>query len=158
MTKIAIVTGATSGLGLETARQLAERGYQIGLLARNRDKAHAAAESIGRTAEIAPVVFHCDMAELAQVRQAAGEIGARFPRIDVLINNAGVINMKRRVTVDGYEETFAVNHLAQVVATLNTVLDLAKNLANLIFDGVRPGRPFPETVQIRKQLAVHKLN
>ncbi len=117
MSKIAIVTGATSGLGLETARQLAERGYQIGLLARNRDKARAAADSIGRTAEIAPVVFQCDMAELAQVRQAAGEIGARFPQIDVLINNAGVINMKRRITVDGYEETFAVNHLAHFLLT-----------------------------------------
>jgi NAD(P)-dependent dehydrogenase (short-subunit alcohol dehydrogenase family) len=117
MSKIAIVTGATSGLGLETARQLAERGFQVGLLARNPDKAREAAESIGRTAEIAPVVFNCDMAELAQVRQVAGEIGARFPRIDVLVTNAGVINMKRRVTVDGYEETFAVNHLAHFLLT-----------------------------------------
>jgi NAD(P)-dependent dehydrogenase (short-subunit alcohol dehydrogenase family) len=115
--KTAIVTGATSGLGLETARQLAERGYQLGLVARDRMKAGKAADSIGRTAEIAPVVFHCDMSELAQVRQAAGEIAARFPRIDVLVNNAGVINMKRRMTIDGYEETFAVNHLAHFLLT-----------------------------------------
>lgn len=117
MSKVAIVTGATSGLGLETARRLAERGYEVGLLARDRSKAAKAADSIGRTAEIAPVIFHCDMSELAQVRQAAGEIGARFPRIDVLVNNAGVINMKRRVTVDGFEETFAVNHLAHFLLT-----------------------------------------
>jgi NAD(P)-dependent dehydrogenase (short-subunit alcohol dehydrogenase family) len=117
MTKIAIVTGATSGLGLETARQLAGAGYEVGLVARNPAKGADAVESIGRTAKIAPTLFQCDMADLSQVRDVASEIAARYPRINVLINNAGVINIKRRVTVDGYEETFAVNHLAHFLLT-----------------------------------------
>jgi NAD(P)-dependent dehydrogenase (short-subunit alcohol dehydrogenase family) len=117
MNKIAIVTGATSGLGLETARRLADAGYEVGLVARNPVKGKAAIESIGKTAKVTPTLFLCDMAELAQVRHVAGEIAARYPRIDVLINNAGVINVQRRVTVDGYEATFAVNHLAHFVLT-----------------------------------------
>jgi NAD(P)-dependent dehydrogenase (short-subunit alcohol dehydrogenase family) len=117
MTKIAIVTGATSGLGLETARQLGEAGYEVGLVGRNPDKGREALASIGRTAATPPVLFQCDMADLSQVRRVAGEIAARFTRIDVLVNNAGVINIPRRVTVDGYEETFAVNHLAHFLLT-----------------------------------------
>ena len=117
MSKIAIVTGATSGLGLETARQLAERGYEVGIVARNLAKGREAVASIARTAPVAPVLFLCDLADLSQVRRAGAEIAARFPRIDVLVNNAGVINVKRRVTVDGYEETFAVNHLAHFLLT-----------------------------------------
>lgn len=113
----AIVTGATSGLGLEIARDLAARGYEVGLVARNPAKGTAAVESISRTATIAPTLFHCDMAELSQVRDVSGEIAAKFPCIDVLVNNAGVINLKRRITVDGYEETFAVNHLAHFLLT-----------------------------------------
>jgi NAD(P)-dependent dehydrogenase (short-subunit alcohol dehydrogenase family) len=117
MTKIAIVTGATSGLGLESARALAARGYEVGVVARNPEKGHQALASIGRTATAAPALFLCDMADLSQVRTAAREIAARYPRIDVLVNNAGVINIKRRVTVDGHEETFAVNHLAHFLLT-----------------------------------------
>ena len=117
MTKIAIVTGATSGLGLETARSLAQDGYEVGLVARNPAKGKDAVASIGRTAAVAPQLFLCDMADLSQVRDVAREIAARFPHIDVLVNNAGVINIKRRVTVDGYEETFAVNHLAHFLLT-----------------------------------------
>lgn len=74
-------------------------------------------ESIGRAAAIPPTLFLSDMADLSQVRRVAGEIAARFPRINVLVNNAGVINVKRRVTVDGYEESFAVNHLAHFLLT-----------------------------------------
>ena len=117
MGRVAIVTGGTGGLGLETARQLAQRGYAVGIVARNPVRARDALAEIGAGAAIAPVSFQCDMADLGQVRRVATEIAARFPRIDVLVNNAGVINMKRRVTVDGYEETFAVNHLAHFLLT-----------------------------------------
>lgn len=117
MTKVAIVTGATSGVGLETARQLAEQGFEVGILARNAAKGRDTVASISRTATIAPQLFLCDMAELDQVHRVSVEIAARFPRIDVLINNAGVINIRRRVTVDGFEETFAVNHLAHFLLT-----------------------------------------
>lgn len=117
--KIAIVTGATSGVGLETARQLAERGYSVGIVARNPRKGADAIASIAKSANFPDglVLFKCDMADLSQVRRAAVEIGARFPRIDVLVNNAGVINTKRRITKDGFEETFAVNHLAHFLLT-----------------------------------------
>lgn len=132
MNKIAIVTGATSGLGLETARQLAEAGYEVGLVGRNAAKGKAAIESISQTAKVRPVLFHCDMADLMQVRGAANEIAARFPRIAVLVNNAGVINIRRRVTVDGYEESFAVNHLAHFLLTGLLLPSLRKAMTSRI--------------------------
>lgn len=132
MNKIAIVTGATSGLGLETARQLAEAGYEVGLVARNPAKGKQAVESIAQTATVRPVLFHCDMADLLQVRGVANEIAARFPRIAVLINNAGVINIRRRVTVDGYEESFAVNHLAHFLLTGLLLPNLRKAIKSRI--------------------------
>jgi NAD(P)-dependent dehydrogenase (short-subunit alcohol dehydrogenase family) len=117
MHKIAIVTGASSGLGLETARQLAEQGFEVGLLARSRERGEDARASIARTAAVPPVLLLCDLADMGSIRRSAQEIASRFPRVDVLINNAGVINVKRRVTVDGYEETFAVNHLGHFLLT-----------------------------------------
>lgn len=113
MTRVAIITGATNGLGLATAKGLAARGYTVGVLGRSRERLDAAVAQIGPAAR----PFQGDMADLTQVRRLGGEIAAAFPSVDVLINNAGIINMSRRLTVDGYEETFAVNHLSHFLLT-----------------------------------------
>jgi retinol dehydrogenase-12 len=117
--KVCIITGATSGVGLETAKALAEKGATVAVLGRSAERGARAMGEIRAVAkhpeEISFVL--CDLASLDAVRKAGAEIAKRFEHIDVLINNAGLVIGKRRETVDGFEETFAVNHLAHFLLT-----------------------------------------
>ena len=113
-----VVTGASSGIGLETTRELSRRGARVIMVVRNRDKAQAAIDGITKfqpDAQLELVI--ADLYEMSQVRRAAAEIRAKAPRLDVLINNAGLIHDKRELTVDGFERTFALNHLAAFLLT-----------------------------------------
>lgn len=113
-----VLTGATSGIGLATAAALAERGMRLVLVARSPARAELALEAIRRRAPAAEVdVESADLASLRSIAEAAPRILARCPRIDVLLNNAGVVLLRRETTVDGYEKTFAVNHLAYFALT-----------------------------------------
>jgi retinol dehydrogenase-12 len=113
-----LVTGATDGIGLATAGALAARGHRVLIHGRNAIKGEAAAQAVRAAATGAGDVrfLQADFASLAQVRSLAGELDA-LPRLDVLINNAGCVNLSRRVTTDGFETTFAVNHLAPFLLT-----------------------------------------
>jgi NAD(P)-dependent dehydrogenase (short-subunit alcohol dehydrogenase family) len=118
--RVAVVTGASAGLGLETARVLAGRGATVVLACRDLVKAGRAAGRIRAGArQPAPDirVVHLDLASLASVRAAAGEIRATFPRLDLLINNAGVMAVPYQRTEDGLELTFATNHLGHFALT-----------------------------------------
>ncbi|MGZ4241945.1 MAG: SDR family oxidoreductase [Actinomycetota bacterium] len=115
--RVCVITGGTSGIGKETARALAERGARVVLNNRNAEKAAAVAAEIARTATVPVEMVHGDMSSCASIRAAAAGVLDRYPRIDVLINNAGVFRVRRHVTADGFEETFAVNHLAPFLLT-----------------------------------------
>jgi NAD(P)-dependent dehydrogenase (short-subunit alcohol dehydrogenase family) len=118
-----VITGGNSGIGREAAVELGRRGARIVITARNPQRgADAAAEIRRRTGGDHVSVVAMDLAELASVRAAAASVLDAHERIDVLINNAGGILSERRVTVDGLEETFAVNHLAHHLFT-NLLLD-----------------------------------
>lgn len=118
---LALVTGATSGIGTVTARELAWRGYHVVLLARNADKAARTRQEI----QVAVGLSHrvdvllCDLADLAQVRRVAEEFQQRYQRLDVLVNNAGlVLGDQRQTTPDGgVELTLATNHLGPFLLT-----------------------------------------
>ncbi|MFL6107706.1 MAG: SDR family oxidoreductase [Marmoricola sp.] len=116
--KTIIVTGASDGIGLESASQLAAQGHHLVLVGRNPGKLAAAVKRLEHetpTVEVAS--FVCDFASLADVRKLAKDLLAAYPRIDVLVNNAGTVYDKRTLTGDGYESTFAVNHLAPFLLT-----------------------------------------
>lgn len=116
--KVCLVTGATHGIGRVTARRLAAAGATV--LVHGRDAARAravAAEIAARTGNAAVQAVLADFANLAQVRRLAQELVARLPRLDVLINNAARLGAARAPTADGYEATFAVNHLAPFLLT-----------------------------------------
>lgn len=117
-TPTAVVTGASAGIGLETARGLADKGYRVLLVGRDPSRTRGAQVDI-RTSSGNPLVecFVCDFSRLSDVRDLAGSLRAAAPRMDVLINNAGVWHQQRRVTPDGLEATFAVNHLAPFLLT-----------------------------------------
>jgi NAD(P)-dependent dehydrogenase (short-subunit alcohol dehydrogenase family) len=110
--RVAVVTGANGGLGLETARQLAVRGAHVVMAARNQQKATAAAEQIRSSAPDASVeLVALDLASQASVRTAAGQIMAAHEQIALLINNAGVMGIPEAKTADGFEMQFGVDHL-----------------------------------------------
>src|SRR5690349_24523396 len=116
--RLAVVTGANTGLGFETARILAARGASVVLAVRDTDKGKAAAARIAGTAPGATVTVQpLDLASLESIRAAAGELRARHPRIDVLVNNAGVMFPPRQATGDGFELQFGTNHLGHFALT-----------------------------------------
>lgn len=109
---VAVVTGASSGIGLAAAEGLARRGWRLALVGRDAGRLESATQQV-RALTHAPVdAFRCDFARLADVRELAAGLLARYPRIDVLANNAGGVVPARRSTVDGHEETIQTNHLA----------------------------------------------
>jgi retinol dehydrogenase-12 len=114
--KVCVVTGATSGIGKATATALARQGAQVVLVGRDRGRSEAAAAELARVAAAPPRVEIADLASMEQVRALADRLGA-LDRVDVLVNNAGFVAGQRRVTVDGFEEVFAVNHLAPFLLT-----------------------------------------
>jgi len=116
--KTCVMTGATSGIGLAAAVELAARGARLVLVARNPARAEDAVAAIrARTPNAGVEVVRGDLARLAEVRDAADAIAARCPQIHVLFNNAGVVKLKRETTPDGFEAMFGVNHLAYFVMT-----------------------------------------
>jgi NAD(P)-dependent dehydrogenase (short-subunit alcohol dehydrogenase family) len=116
--RVAVVTGATSGLGLETARVLAQHGATVVLAARDQAKTSAAVEVIRASRPSAAVeTAELDLASLESVRAAAAELTARFPKLDLLINNAGVMMPPYSLTKDGFELQFGTNHLGHFALT-----------------------------------------
>jgi retinol dehydrogenase 14 len=115
--KACLVTGASAGIGAATARGLAERGAELGLVGRDRARLESVAEECRRLGSPLVRTYVCDFAELAQVRALAEQVLADHPRIDVLVNNAALVLQRREETVDGYEKVFAVNHLAPYLLT-----------------------------------------
>jgi NAD(P)-dependent dehydrogenase (short-subunit alcohol dehydrogenase family) len=115
---LVLVTGSSDGIGKETASLLAERGARVILHGRNPERLEAAAKEVDRRSGSWPAGQElADLSSLAEVRRLAARIVEEFPRIDVLINNAGVFMRERTLTADGFETTFAVNHLAPVLLT-----------------------------------------
>ena len=114
--KTIVITGASDGIGLEAASQLAAQGHQLVLVGRNPEKTAAALERVRRDDPTA-ASYLVDMGDLASVRKVANALAADLPAIDVLCNNAGTVFAKRELTVDGFEATFAVNHLGPFLLT-----------------------------------------
>ncbi|MEV7677107.1 SDR family NAD(P)-dependent oxidoreductase [Streptomyces sp. NPDC088341] len=115
---VAVITGATSGLGRITALELARRGYRIGAVARSRPKAEALLTELRAASPgIQADIFHADLGLVSQARRAGEEIAARYPRLDVLVNNAGLHAFSQRTTAEGLAEMTAVNYLGPFTLT-----------------------------------------
>jgi NAD(P)-dependent dehydrogenase (short-subunit alcohol dehydrogenase family) len=124
--KTVLVTGANSGIGKATALALARQGAKLLILARNQAKGQAALVEVRAASPTGDgQLIVADFASLTDVRRAAAEVRSQTKRLDVLVNNAGVYVPERHETVDGLEETFAVNHLAPFLLTTE-LLDLLK--------------------------------
>lgn len=127
--RVCVVTGATSGIGRATAEGLARLGATVVLIARRAEQAAQVSQEIATKVRVPPVVIPADLSSQNSIRAAAAELGRRFPRLHVLINNAGVFTRHREVSADGIELQFAVNHLAYFLLT------------SLLLDRLRAGAP-----------------
>ena len=114
---VCLVTGGNSGIGLAAARVLARQGATVLLTGRDAARGEAAAREMRGLGAAAAEFLPADLSTMAATRALAGEVRRRHDRLHVLINNAGLIVPERRLTIDGLEETFAVNHLATFVLT-----------------------------------------
>jgi NAD(P)-dependent dehydrogenase (short-subunit alcohol dehydrogenase family) len=124
--KTILITGATDGIGLATAKELARQGHELVLHGRNEDKVKRARDALLALMPNAILQTVCaDLGDLASVRRMAHELSARLPQLDVLINNAGVYKTERITSRNGFEMTLAVNHLAHFLLT-NLLLPLLK--------------------------------
>jgi NAD(P)-dependent dehydrogenase (short-subunit alcohol dehydrogenase family) len=124
--KTVLITGANQGIGKAAAEELARQGAKVMMVSRNADKGRAALEDVRAKAKgDAPELIVADLASLAEVRRLAAEYKSGHDRLDVLLNNAGLFVPERHTTVDGIEETFAVNHLAPFLLT-KELLDVLK--------------------------------
>src|SRR4051812_43921042 len=127
--RVCVVTGANRGIGRATAQGLAHLGASVVLVCRRRDDGERVSSEVSARGNPPPDVVAADLSSQASIRKAVSEIQARYPRLHVLINNAGIIPRRREVTVDGLEMQFAVNHLAYFL------------LANLLLPQLRIGAP-----------------
>ena len=124
--KIILVTGATDGIGKETALELAQQGATVLVHARTAERGQTTIQELQQRISGANLeLVTADLGSLAQVRQLAQTINDQYERLDVLLNNAGIFTRYRQESADGYELTFAVNHLAYFLLT-NLLLDLLK--------------------------------
>lgn len=124
--KIAIVTGATSGIGFQTAIALASKGARVILPARNLQKAEEAKNQIAnQTGNKNIEVFQCELSSMESIRQFAAHFNNNYDQLHILVNNAGIWDTSRKLSADGIENVFAVNHLAPFLLT-NLLLDKLK--------------------------------
>ena len=156
--RLAVITGANTGIGYEAALVLAGKGAKVVIAVRNLDKGAKAVDAIERAHPGADVtVQELDLASLASVRTAAEKLRTEFPRIDLLINNGGVMYPPKQVTADGFELQFGTNHLGHFAFTgllLDSLLDVPgsrvvtvasmahRNLADIHFDDLQWERKY----------------
>jgi len=166
--RLCVVTGANRGIGRATAQGLAELGADLVLVCRRLEDGQVVARKIGARDRPAPEVVEADLSSQTAIRRAAAQIQSRHPRVNVLINNAGIIPRHREVTEDGLELQFAVNHLAYFLLTnlllpqlragaparVVNVSSGAHDHAGLDFDDLQSeGRYDPQEVYSRTKLA-----
>ncbi len=164
--KVVLVTGSTDGIGKETAFELARRGARVILHGRNHLRCQQALdEAMRKTGNRDLGCFEADLSTMASVRRLASDLCGKYEKIDILVNNAGVFMTKRVMTGDGYEMTFAVNHLAPFLLTnlllkplaasgrarIITVSSVAHQRAKIEFDNLQGEKAYPERVQEAKR-------
>jgi NAD(P)-dependent dehydrogenase (short-subunit alcohol dehydrogenase family) len=152
--KLCVITGANSGIGFETTKELARQGAFVVMVCRNEDKAEAARHQIiSEIPEAGLRIVLCDFSIQDEIRKAAAVITRDYEKIDVLINNHGFLANKFEETVDGLESTFAVNHIGYFLFThllLPNIKSAEKaRIVNVASEAHRGGRFIPNNLQLK---------
>ena len=115
--KIAIVTGANSGMGMATVEALSDMGTSVIMLCRSEERGRQAVAALTKEKERKLDLMLCDLGEFASIRSFVRSVKEKYPRVDILINNAGFISLDRQETKDGMERQFGINHLGHFLLT-----------------------------------------
>jgi NAD(P)-dependent dehydrogenase (short-subunit alcohol dehydrogenase family) len=127
--KVVLITGATDGIGREAAARLAEMGAEVVVVGRDQKKAEETVNQVNAHSQQGKASYLlADLSSMADVRRLAKEFRSKYSRLDVMVNNAGSAFMKRTLTEDGFEKTFALNHLAYFLLT-GLLLEMLKEHA-----------------------------
>jgi len=151
--KRVLVTGATTGIGRVTAVELGRAGAEVVLVARDREKADATLAELQAAGAPPAQALLADLSLMSSVRALAGEVRARFDRIDVLVNNAGAIFGTRALTAEGFERTFALNHLSYFLLS-NLILDRIPSggrIVNVSSEAHRPAKVDFDDLQLERR-------
>ncbi len=140
--KICVVSGSTSGVGLEACKQLAKGGADIVMVCRNEEKARSVKEQLQREYPIRVDVIVADFSRLSDVRKAAAVISEQYGAIDLLINSAGIHSTRRHLTEDGNELVFQVNHIASFLFTMLLLDSIKKSRQGRIIQVNSEGHRF----------------
>ena len=154
-TKTVLITGATDGVGKQTAILLAKKGCHIVMMVRSQTRAEETiAEIIALTGNKKIEYILVDLTSFAQVRKAAAEFLAKYPTLDILINNAGLIMPDKEITKDGFEQSFEVNHLSHFLLTHLLLVRLKASpqgrIINLSSEGHRMAKFDPQNFNAEK--------
>jgi NAD(P)-dependent dehydrogenase (short-subunit alcohol dehydrogenase family) len=152
--KTIVITGASDGIGLEAAKQLKKQGAKVVIIGRSPEKTKLAAKELGVPYYVA------DFSRLDEVRTLAASLKKTYPRIDVLVNNAGGVFGEREITVDGFEKTMQVNHLAHFLLTNLLIDTLINSKATVISTSSAANSLFSDfdinDLHIEKRFTAHK--
>ncbi len=127
--KIALITGANSGMGKATAASFAKMGMDVIMLCRNKERGEAAIREVLAQSQGNVSLMLCDLADMADIKRFCNEFKSKYSQLDILVCNAGVITLDRRETKDGLELQFGVNHIGHFLLTLN-LLNLIQSADN----------------------------
>ncbi|MFA5815095.1 MAG: SDR family oxidoreductase [Bacteroidales bacterium] len=154
--KIILITGANSGIGKATATALAEMGAHVVMMSRDLVKGEKARQEVIRVSKNNQIdLMQCDLASMISIRRFAAEFIAKYPRLDVLINNAGIFTDPRMETADGFEYQIGVNHLGHFLLT-QLLLDLLKRSSPARIINVSSGAHFGGKIDFNDLHLQHK--
>lgn len=154
--KIAIVTGANSGMGYATVEALSDMGATVLMLCRSEERGMAAIASLTAKKERKLELILCDLGDYSSIRNAAEYVKANYPRIDILVNNAGFISLDRQETKEGIERQFGINHLGHFLLT-SRLLDLmvpGSRIVNVASGAHKVGRIHFDDINLKKNYNV----
>ena len=156
--KIAIVTGANSGMGYATVEALSDMGATVLMLCRSKERGSAAIASLNAQKERKLELILCDLGDFSSIRSAAEYVKANYPRVDILVNNAGFISLDRQETKEGIERQFGINHLGHFLLTTQ-LLDLmvpGSRIVNVASGAHKVGRIHFDDINLKKNYNVIK--
>ena len=154
--KIAIVTGANSGMGLATVEALSDKGATVIMLCRSEERGRKAIAKLTETKERDLDMILCDLGDYASIRNFAARVKEKYPRIDILVNNAGFISLDRQETKEGVERQFGINHLGHFLLT-NQLLDMMRpgsRIVNVASGAHKVGRIHFDDINLKRHFNV----
>lgn len=154
--KIAVVTGANSGMGKATAAALADRGARVIMLCRDEERGKAALEELKQKKERELELILCDLGDYDSIRSFARQVKAKYPRIDILVNNAGFISLDRQFTKEGIERQFGINHLGHFLLTMLLLKNMGEGsrIVNVASGAHKVGRIHFDDINLTKNFNV----